>query len=84
MDGQRLDRGPAGGRLVHDELHYTYNSSGFLQSIKNPCQQIWTINSSSPVSSVLDPLGRLTTYLYDGSGNIQGIQDVWPDHKLRR
>ena len=55
---------------------YTYDNSGQVVSIQNPCGEIWTLTHSSPLSSIADPYGRLTTYVYDASSKLQRIVDV--------
>jgi RHS repeat-associated protein len=59
-------------------LEYDFDSSGVLYRIRKPTNSAkgtWTIISGSPVSKVIDPFNRRTTYSYDGSNKLRRITD---------
>ena len=61
-------------------FHYgsAAGGTGSLLYLQNPAGARWTLtyNGSGAVSSVLDPVGRLTTFGYNAtSGNLSSIQD---------
>ncbi len=60
---------------------YEFNADGELTRIKLDCgngtSQEWQFNRNSPLSSITDPVGRRTTYAYNGSGYLRRIEDPY-------
>jgi YD repeat-containing protein len=74
VSGGWLETQPDGLQLVYNDVDS--GAFGRLDRIVNRGSQTWTLTYDSlALSSILDPFNRRTTYAYDGSGNLQRIQD---------
>jgi YD repeat-containing protein len=61
-----------------DGTTFNYDTSGFLRTIRNNAGVRWTLTWNSGftlVEHIDGPLGRRTSFAYDGSNNIRRIQD---------
>src|SRR6185295_7740428 len=75
-----VERQPNGLVLNYAELVdlVTSITYGRLATLVNRGGQVWTLSydgTSTALTSIQDPFNRLTTYGYDGSGNLQKITD---------
>ena len=61
-----------------DGTNFNYDTSGFLRTIRNNAGVRWTLTWNAGftlVQHIDGPLGRRTSFTYDGSNNIRRIQD---------
>jgi YD repeat-containing protein len=59
-----------------DKFQLNFDGTGQLASLKSPAGSRWTLtNSGGRVTKIADPTGRRTTFVYDGSNNLQRVVD---------
>ena len=79
LDGKnRRHNGPEQDTKTIQTHLYNYDTTGVLRTIRNNAGVRWTLTWDSGVNFVqhIDgPLGRHTTFAYNGSNNIRHIQD---------